>query len=362
MRLGVGAALVDGTLVLGDVEISDGRVTAVGLSSANGRGIASAGFVDLQVNGFAGVDFFSADADGYRRAGLALLECGVTAYQPTFITSPEEELVGALGEVPVNGAAPRVLGAHLEGPFISAARLGTHPAQERRDPDLALLQRLLAAGHVSHVTLAPELPGAFELVDLLRERGVTVSCGHSDATAAEAREAFSRGAKTVTHIFNAMRPFAAREPGLAGAALVANDVVVQVILDGVHLADDTARLVWQAAGGRVALVTDAIAAAHAGDGAYTLAGVDFEVEDGVARNADQVLAGSTVCMIDAVRNLVALGAPVEAALAAATSVPARIAGRPELGTLAPGSDADVVVLDDSLDIVRVLVRGGDALS
>jgi N-acetylglucosamine-6-phosphate deacetylase len=361
MRLGVGAALVGGTLVPGDVEISDGRVAAVGLSSANGHGIASAGFVDLQVNGFAGVDFFSADADGYRRAGLALLECGVTAYQPTFITSPEEELVAALGEVPANGAAPRVLGAHLEGPFISAARLGTHPADARRDPDLALLQRLLAAGHVSHVTLAPELPGAFELVDLLHERGVTVSCGHSDATAAEAREAFARGAKTVTHIFNAMRPFAAREPGLAGAALVSSDVVVQVILDGVHLADDTARLVWQAAGGRVALVTDAIAAAHAGDGAYTLAGVDFEVEDGVARNADQVLAGSTVCMIDAVRNLVALGAPVEAALAAATSVPARITGRPELGTLAPGSDADVVVLDDSLDIVRVLVRGDDAL-
>jgi N-acetylglucosamine-6-phosphate deacetylase len=159
-----------------------------------------------------------------------------------------------------------------------------------------------------------------------------------------------------------MRPFAAREPGLAGAALVASDVVVQVILDGVHLADDTARLVWQAAGGRTAIVTDAIAAAHAGDGAYTLAGVDFEVEDGVARNADQVLAGSTVCMIDAVRNLVALGAPVEAALAAATSVPARLAGWPELGTLAPGSAADVVVLDDSLEIVRVLVRGDDALS
>jgi N-acetylglucosamine-6-phosphate deacetylase len=211
------------------------------------------------------------------------------------------------------------------------------------------------------MTLAPELPGAFELVDMLRERGVTVSCGHSNATAAEARDAFARGAKTVTHIFNAMRPFAAREPGLAGAALVTGDVVVQVILDGVHLADDTARLVWQAAGGRVALVTDAIAAARAGDGAYTLAGVDFEVEDGVARSADQVLAGSTVCMIDAVRNLVALGAPVAAALAAATSVPARIAGRPELGTLAPGSAADVVVLDDSLEIVRVLVRGADAL-
>ena len=357
MRLGVGAALVDGTLVRGDVEVADGRIASVGLSSANGKGIASPGFVDLQVNGFAGVDLFSADAEGYRRAGEALLECGVTAYQPTFITSPEPELVGALQEVPLNGAAPRILGAHLEGPFIAPERLGTHPAESRRDPDRALLERLLAAGPVSHVTLASELPGAFELIELLRDRGVTVSCGHSNATAAEAREAFARGVRTVTHIFNAMRPFAAREPGLAGAALVRSDVVVQVILDGVHLADETARLVWQAAGGRVALVTDAIAAARAGDGSYTLAGVDFEVEDGVARNADEVLAGSTVCMIEAVRNLVALGAPLEAALAAATEVPARIAGRPGLGTLAPGSVADVVVLDDRLEILRVLVRG-----
>jgi N-acetylglucosamine-6-phosphate deacetylase len=361
MRLGVGAALVDGTLVPGDVEIADGKISAVGLAPANGGGIASPGFVDLQVNGFAGVDFFSADSDGYRRAGKGLLECGVTSYQPTFITSPEEQLVAALAEVPLNGAAPHVLGAHLEGPFISPERLGTHPAEARRDPDAALLQRLLAAGPVSHVTLAPELPGAQELVELLRERGVTVSCGHSDATSAEARAAFAWGVKTVTHIFNAMRPFAAREPGLAGAALVTGDVVVQVILDGVHLADDTARLVWQAAAGRVALVTDAIAAAHAGDGAYTLAGVDFEVEDGIARNADRVLAGSTVCMIDAVRNLVALGASVEAALSAATALPARIAGRPELGTLVPGSVADTLVLDDALEIRRVLVRGEDAL-
>src|SRR6266540_4054916 len=361
MRLGVGAALVDGRLVPGDVEVAEGHVTSVGLSSANGKGIASPGFVDLQVNGFAGVDFFSADADGYRRAGESLLECGVTAYQPTFITSPEEELVAALAEVPDNGASPRILGAHLEGPFIASERLGTHPAESRRDPDRALLERLLAAGHVSHVTLAPELPGALELVDLLRERGVIVSCGHSNATAAEAREAFARGVKTVTHIFNAMRPFSAREPGLAGAALVSSDVVVQVILDGVHLADDTARLVWQAAGGRVALVTDAIAAAEAGDGSYKLAGIDFEVENGVARRADRVLAGSTVPMIEAVRNLVALGAPLAAALGAASEVPARIAGRPELGTIKPGSAADIVVLDDRLEIVRVLANGEDAL-
>jgi N-acetylglucosamine-6-phosphate deacetylase len=361
MRLGVGAALVDGELVRGDIEVADGRIAAVGLNSANGKGIASPGFVDLQVNGFAGVDFFSADADGYRRAGAVLLEGGVTAYQPTFITSPEEQLTAALREVPRNGGAPRILGAHLEGPFIAPERLGTHPADSRRDPDRALLQRLLDAGPVSHVTLATELPGAYELVDLLRERGVTVSCGHSNATAAEAREAFARGVKTVTHIFNAMRPFAAREPGLAGAALVTSDVAVQVILDGVHLADDTARLVWQTAGGRVALVTDAIAAAGAGDGSYTLAGIDFEVENGVARRADRVLAGSTVPMIEAVRNLVALGAPLASALGAASEVPARIAGRTELGQLEPGTAADVVVLDDRLEIVRVLVRGNDAV-
>src|SRR5690349_21273792 len=187
MRLGVGAALVDGTFVPGDVEVADGKIAAVGLAPANGGGVAAPGFVDLQVNGFAGVDFFSADDDGYRRAGQALLECGVTSYQPTFITSPEEELTAALAEVPVNGAAPRVLGAHLEGPFISPQRLGTHPAGARRDPDRALLERLLAAGPVSHMTLAPELPGALELVEVLRKRGVIVSFGHSDATAAEAR-------------------------------------------------------------------------------------------------------------------------------------------------------------------------------
>ncbi len=362
MRLGVGAALVEGQLIPGDVEVADGKIAGVGLSSANGTGFAAPGFIDLQVNGFAGIDFFSADMDGYRRAGEALLQCGVTAYQPTFITSPEEELTAALHEVPQNGAAPRILGAHLEGPFISPERLGTHPSESRRDPDCELLRRLLDAGPVSHMTLAPELPGARELMDVLRERGVTVSCGHSNATAAEAHEAFAQGAKTVTHIFNAMRPFAAREPGLAGAALMTRDVVVQVILDGVHLADDTARLVWLAAGGRVALVTDATSAAGAGDGSYQLAGVDFEVENGVARSADHVLAGSTVPMIEAVRNLVALGAPIEAALAAATEIPARIAGRADLGVLKPGARADVVVLDDRLEIVRVLVDGADASS
>ena len=129
MKLGVGAALVDGTLVPGDVEIADGKIAAVGVSSANGTGLAAPGFVDLQVNGFAGVDFFSADAAGYRKAGQALLECGVTAYQPTFITSPEAELTAALREVPQNGSAPRIIGAHLEGPFLLARAPRHAPAR-----------------------------------------------------------------------------------------------------------------------------------------------------------------------------------------------------------------------------------------
>src|SRR5919197_345220 len=136
MRLGVEAALVRGEFVRGDVEVVDGRVAAVGLNGRPGRGIAAPGFVDLQVNGFGGVDFFAADAAGYRRAGEALLRTGVTAFQPTFITSPEEALESALRELPRDSGAPRILGVHLEGPFIAPERLGTHPATARRDPDL----------------------------------------------------------------------------------------------------------------------------------------------------------------------------------------------------------------------------------
>jgi N-acetylglucosamine-6-phosphate deacetylase len=361
VRLGVEAALVQGVLLPGDVEVADGRIAAVGLNGRPGRGVAAPGFVDLQVNGFAGVDFHSADTDGYRRAAKALLQTGVTAFQPTLISAPEAELTAALREVPENGAAPHVLGAHLEGPFLAPERLGTHPAAARRDPDAALLERLLAAGPVTHVTLAPELPGALELVDLLRSRGVTVSCGHSNATADEARDAFAHGARTVTHIFNAMRPFAAREPGLAGAALASDDVIVQVIVDGVHLADETAKLVWQAAGGRVALVTDAVAGAGIGDGTYRLGSVDVSIENGVVRRADRTLAGSTVTMIEAVRNLVALGAPLAGALSAASEVPARIARRDDVGRLAPGAPADLVVVDDCLELVRVLAAGEDVV-
>ncbi|HWK29264.1 MAG TPA: amidohydrolase family protein [Solirubrobacter sp.] len=384
MRLGVSAALVGGRLVAGDVAVRDGRISAVGLGGG-GRGVAAPGFVDLHVNGFAGVDFLTTGRDGYERAGAALLASGVTAFQPTFVSAPEATLVAALREVPAeprghggvsprstgaasprggpahargaasSSAAPRVLGAHLEGPFL--ARAGAHDPRALRAPDLALLRRLLDAGPVTQVTLAPELDGALELVDELVRRGVTAAAGHTNADAAAAHAAFDRGVRTVAHLFNAMALGTAREPGLVLAALGRPDVTVQMIGDLVHVAPDALLAAWRAAAGRFALVTDAAAPAGATDGEFVLGGRPVRAAGGVVRGADGGLAGSALTMIAGVRNLVSLGIPLEDALAAASRVPARIAGRPDLGTLEPGAAADVVVLDDRLEVARVVVNG-----
>ncbi|HEX7084266.1 MAG TPA: N-acetylglucosamine-6-phosphate deacetylase [Gaiellaceae bacterium] len=358
MRLGVRAAVVDGVLLRGDVEVEDGRIAAVGLEPAAGSQLVAApGLVDLQVNGYAGVDFLAADADGYRLAGEALLAGGVTAYQPTLITSSEDTLLAAIGGATETPDGPRLLGIHLEGPFLSPHRAGAHPPQHLRAPDRALAERLLDAGPVGYVTLAPELPGALELVDLLRRRGVVVSFGHTDATAAQMRAGFDRGVRTVTHLFNAMRPFGHREPGPAGAALARDDVVVQLIVDGHHLADETVLVALRAAPGRLALVTDAMAAAGRGDDTFPLGETNVQVSGGVARREDGTLAGSTLTLLEAVRNLHALGAPLADALAAASEVPARVLGRHDVGSLQPGAPADAIVLDDRLELVRVLREG-----
>ena len=311
MRLGVEAALVGGQLVPGDVELAGGEIAAYGLAGRNGGGcIAVPGFLDLQVNGFGGVDFMGADADGYARGGEALLETGVTAYLPTFISAPEEDLLAALGNVPLDPPGPRLLGVHLEGPFLSEKRLGVHPRSARRDPDPALLERLLGAGPVRLMTLAPELPGrrrADRPAARARDRGL-VRALRRDRRGGRTRPS-TAARSTVTHLFNAMRPFGHRDPGLVGAALAREDVIVQIILDGVHLAEETARLVWRSAAGRVALVTDAVAGAGMGDGDYLLAGSEIDVRDGVVRGLDDVLAGSALTMIEAMRNLHALGVP-----------------------------------------------------
>jgi N-acetylglucosamine-6-phosphate deacetylase len=355
--------VVDGRLVPGDVELTAGRVSAVGVAPPGRRGLAAPGFVDLQVNGFAGVDFLAADVDGYVRAGEALAATGVTAYQPTLITSSREAYRSALGvlgrpagpEAPPAG--PRRFGVHLEGPFLAPDRRGAHPGEHLRPPDPRLLDELLGWGPVTTMTLAPELPGAIDLVAALVGRGVVVSLGHSDATAAEAGAAFDAGARTVTHLFNAMRRFDHREPGLAGAALARPDVVVQAIVDGIHLAADTVRMAWRAAAGRFALVTDAIEAAGGLDGAHRLGSREVSVHGPEVLLADGTLAGSVLTMDAALRNLVELGIPLEAAIGAATEVPAGVLGRADLGRLSVGSVADVVVLDDALVPRRTLVGG-----
>lgn len=361
-RLGVASAVVGGRRVAGDVGVArDGTVEAVGLPPARGGRVAVPGLVDLQVNGYAGVDLLGGGLDEWRAVARAQAADGVAWFLPTLITSAPAATAAALGTAgrlrrePLPGEA-RALGAHLEGPFLSPRKSGTHPVELLRAPDERLLLELLAAGPLSMVTLAPELPGALALVDLLVAEGIVVSVGHSAGTAQQAHAAFDRGARAVTHLFNAMTVPTARAPGVAGAALARPDVVVQLICDGVHLAGDVVRLARAAAGGRVVLVTDAIAAAGLGDADVLLGEVHVQVRGGEARREDGTLAGSVSTMLDGLRAYVALGAPLEEAVLAATARPADLLGA-RIGQLRPGDVADAVVLDDALQLREALLAG-----
>ncbi len=363
--LGVSAALVDGHLVPGDISLVDGIVEAVGLPAARGGRIAAPGLVDLQVNGFAGVDLMSADVDELHELARALPPHGVTAWLPTLITASREDTDRALDRLaeafPSSAEGPagtaRSLGVHLEGPYLSPHRLGTHPPEHRRDPDPAELAAWRRRADVVAVTLAPELPGALDVVKTLAAEGVLVSLGHSDATALDAHAGFDAGARSVTHLFNAMSPLRHREPGLPGAALARPDVILQLVLDGHHLAPDVVRLVWAAARERIVLVTDATAAAGRPDGRYALAGVSLDVTDGAVRNPDGTLAGSALTLSGAVKNAAEIGIDPAAVLRAVTEAPAALLGRPDVGCLRPGVPADVVVFGDDLVLQETFLAG-----
>ena len=366
MRLGVSAALVDGTLIDGDVTIDGNSVTAVGVSGGRGRasGVAVPGFVDAHINGIAGVDFMTADADGHAHAAEALAAAGVVAYQPTFVSSPLDAYDGPLAAAAAAMAEPaggaRILGVHLEGPFLSREWPGAHDPAHLREPDPVLADRLCDAGPVSMVTLAPELAGGLELVERLTRRGITVSVGHSDADAAAAHAAFDHGARAITHVHNAHRRWRARDPGPAGVALVRPDVWVQAIVDGVHLASESALGAFLAAGRRFCLVTDAVEAAGMPPGTYRLADRVVHVEGGAVRLADGTLAGSVLTMDAAVRNLVSSGAGLLETVHAAAIAPARLLGRDDLGVLAPGAAANIAVLNQELEVERTVVQGQEA--
>ena len=359
VKLGVAAAVVDGLLVRGDVEVDDGRIVAVGLPAGR-SGLAIPGLVDLQVNGFRGIDVLQATSDEILALGVELARTGVLWYQPTLITAPAELTRLALATIGSSSGGPgaRILGAHLEGPFLSPERAGAHPPSLLREPDLDLLASFLVAGcAVSTVTLAPELPRAGELIDGLVGRGITVSLGHTDATAAVAHAAFDQGARTVTHLFNAMRPFGHRDPGVVGAALARSDVIVQLIADGVHLAPEAILTAWRAARGRIALVSDAIPAGGLGDGAFRVGTVDVTVENGVSRLANGTLAGAVRPLAWGLRMLVEIGVPIVEAVDAVTRTPARVVGRDDIALLRPGAPADLVVLDDDFARRTVLLGG-----
>src|SRR5918992_843572 len=366
MRLGVGAALVGGELVEGDVTIGDGEVAEVGVRPAGPGGTAVPGFVDLHINGVAGIDFLTTDVEGYRRAATALASTGVVAFQPTFVSSRVDAYADPLAvaaEVAADHAdLPLVTGVHLEGPFLSALWPGAHDPVHLRAPDPGLADRLISAGPVRMMTVAPELPGGLELVERLARAGVAVSCGHSDADAPTAHAAFDRGARAITHLHNAHRRWKPRDPGLGGVALVRPDATVQAIVDGVHLAPEAAYAAFLASGSRFCLVTDAIEAAMRDALESELGGRRVQIRDGAVRLPDGTLAGSVLTMDEAVRNLVASGASLADAVHAASAAPAQLLGRDDLGVLRPGAPAHLTVLDKELRVVRTLVGGVEAFA
>ena len=347
-RLGVAAALIDGRWVHGDASVHLGRLTAWGLAPAVGSNVVAPGFVDLQVNGFAGVDFRSASPADHHRAARALAQTGVVAHSPTIYSSTVDRYLTALRSVKeamgdadadavgliADGGALRtedgtlvnrgslILGAHVEGPFLSPEWPGAHDPASLLAPDPDLLEELLEAGPIHTVTMAPELIGARNLIRTLAARGITVSLGHTDATAEECRAAASDGASRLTHVFNAHRRFTARDPGPAGVALTDPRFAVGLIADGVHVADDAIRLAFAAAGDRVALVTDAVAPAGTSDRQWTTDGVTVTVEGGRASLPDGTLAGSVSGMDRCVQHCISLGIePARVLLAAAGGAP-----------------------------------------
>ena len=322
-----------------------------------GDALVVPGFIDLQVNGIGAVDLASTDASGWTAVGQALLRTGTTAYCPTLVSAPLASYPAALAraaegqEAPETGAA--ILGVHLEGPFLGGAP-GAHPVELLRPADTEWLGMLLDQhpGLIRIVTLAPEADPELAATRLLAARGVVVALGHSTASVEEATAAVDAGATLVTHLFNGMAPFHHRAPGLAGVALTDPRVAASVIADLVHVhAAVLATAI--AAKPQLALVSDTVAVGTGAPGDLEL------VADGTAAGLrDGTLAGSTLTLDRAVRNVVGLGVPVERAVQMTTTIPADVLGIRDRGRLAPGARADLVALDsESLAVREVWVAG-----
>jgi N-acetylglucosamine-6-phosphate deacetylase len=360
-------------LAPGYVTVAGGRVTAVGSGGpprppdvALPSGLLLPGFVDLQVNGYFGEEFLSAGPDGWARVCARLPQTGTTAFLPTFVTAPPGVLAAGLRDasalVPSLPAGARVLGVHVEGPFISPARKGAHNEAWITEPSPDAVAELLEAGRgvLRVVTLAPERAGAMAAIASLTGAGVLVSVGHSDATARQVAQAADHGARMVTHLFNAQRPLHHREPGVVGQALTDHRLTSGLIADLHHVSAPVCVLAFLAAPGRICAVTDAAACAGMPPGSYELGGEPIELPPGDGEppvRGDGTLAGSGLRMDAAVANLVTAGVGLPEAVAAATRVPADLIGRPDLGRIAPGAAADLAWLGDDLRTRAAWVGG-----
>jgi N-acetylglucosamine-6-phosphate deacetylase len=357
--LGPGYVRVENDVI---AEVGEGRPSARPDLTLSG-GTLVPGLVDLQVNGYYGHDLVDADEDGWHTVVRRLPETGVTAFMPTFITAPVKVLADALHRtvalLPGLPAGSRVLGVHLEGPFLSERRRGAHNADHLVDPTPEALDALLETGLVQLVTLAPERAGGLAAVRALAAAGVLVSVGHSDATAEQVAEAADAGARKVTHLFNAQSGVHHREPGVAVQALVDERLTAGLIVDLHHVSPVVCRLAFQAAAGRIALVPDAAAAAGMAPGRYELGGrpIDLPAQGPPVRVGTDIIAGSALRLDAAIGNAVLIGIDLPTAVEAATRVPADLAGRPDLGRLEPGATADLLWLGEDLRARRTWVAG-----
>ena len=328
-----------------------------------GRAITP-GFIDLHGHGGGGAAYDNGP-DEIRQALATHRAHGTTRSVISLVANPLDDVVASLGVVAaLTESDPTVVGAHLEGPFLAIGRRGAHSPEFLREPDEATVATLLEAGDgcIRQVTIAPELPGALDAVRQFVAAGVVVAIGHTEADEYLARAAFEAGATLVTHIFNAMPGIHHRDPGPIVAGFDDDTVTLELVLDGVHVHPSVAQMIFRAAPHRVALVTDAMAAAGGQDGYYQLGSLNVTVQNGLAvLNGTQTIAGSTLTQDVALRTAVTVAGIDEArAVEALTRTPACVLGRDdEWGSLAAGFAADIVVLDDARRTERVWANGAE---
>ncbi|GGB19759.1 N-acetylglucosamine-6-phosphate deacetylase [Flexivirga endophytica] len=348
-------------IVDGGLRITDGRISAVQAADGDGESLGGAlvvpGFVDIHVHGGGGHDM-SASAQDMAEAVRFHRGHGTTTSLVSLVTAPVDALCEQLRWAAALAEAGEIAGAHLEGPFLSHVRCGAQNPDHLLEPDLDAFERMVdaAGSHLRVITIAPELPGALELVDAAVRAGVVAAVGHTDATYDQARAAFDHGATLATHLFNGMRPIHHREPGPVLASLDAG-VPCETINDGIHLHPAVLREVLARGTDRLVLITDAIDATGVGDGEYVLGGQQVWVRDGAARLENGSLAGSSLTMDSAFARAVRDGVDLQDASAAASANPAQVIGLADRGVIAPGARADLVVLGEDHTVQRVMRAG-----